>query len=69
MDVSYSQMHIPSDDKGYDLCTWCFDGCAKGKLFCEDCEISSVPELILKIQELTQENNSLKKQLHEISRK
>ena len=52
-----------SSKREYDLCTWCMDGCAKGELFCEDCEICGVPELMQKIEELTEEIKRLKAQI------
>jgi uncharacterized small protein (DUF1192 family) len=39
------------------------DGCAKGRAFCEDCEISGVPDLVQQVKELTEENARLKAQL------
>ena len=58
-----AQYYSKNEDGAYDLCTWCKDGCEKGRLFCEDCEISGVPELIQKVEDLTEENKRLKSQI------
>ena len=51
MDSTLSaQYYSKNENRVYDLCTGCFDGCAKGKLFCEDCDICGVPELTQKIE-------------------
>ena len=59
----YAQYYSKNENRMYDLCTWCNDGCEKGRLFCEDCEISGVPELMQKIEDLTEENKRLKVQI------
>ena len=59
----YAQYYSKNKNIVYDLCTWCIDGCEKGRLFCEDCEICGVPELMQKIEELTEENKKLKFQI------
>ena len=65
MDASYYNFTTISNSnlKEYDLCVWCYDGCIMGEQFCEDCQITGVPELISKIDELTRENAILKSQM------
>ena len=60
---THTQYYSKTENRVYDFCTWCMDGCAKGKFFCEDCEICGVPELMQKIENLTEENKKLKAQV------
>ena len=68
MDASYYNF-TNNDLKEYDLCVWCYDGCIKGEQFCEDCQITGVPELMQQIKDLTEENKRLKSQLEKYKEK